>query len=228
MSARMKRSVAAALAVLVLAGCGPTADSPRGPADPMADTAGPRALLASWHASLAAGDKTPYLGCFVGSKDELVLALAAFEVVQASYAFHNAVVAAYGPEGWKAFEESDGIRVGLLPRDPAWAQTITVMRMGPAAFGYLPRGRVPLAMSEAGGRWRLHASGLVPPGLEARRAADYLFRWAATLRELVPGIGDGQIKADRARRDVSERFQSRVAPAEQPAAAEAVDYFMMY
>ncbi len=228
MVAGSKRFVAVALALVMLVGCGPNPDAPRAQGLASADTAGPRALLADWHASLVAGDKGAYLACFVGSEDELVLALALMEVVQASYAFHDAVMAAYGPEAWKAFQASKGARVDLFPRDANWTGTITVVRMERAAFGYLRTGRVPLHMSWEAGGWRLHASGLVPPGFEAKRAADYLFRWAATLREVAPKIGEKRVKADRASREVTEDFNRRIAPAEQPQAAEAVKFFMMH
>jgi len=223
-----KHLVAAALALAVLVGCGPNLDAPSARGLAGADTAGPRALLADWHASLVAGDKAAYLACFVGSEDELVLALALMEVVQASYAFHDAVMAAYGPEAWKVFQASKGARVDLFPRDPNWTGTITLARMGDAAFGYLRTGRTPLHMSREGAGWRLHASGLVPPGFEARRAADYLFRWAATLRELAPKIGEKRLRADRARAQVTEDFRARLAPDEQPEAAAAVEFFMMH
>lgn len=228
MVAGPKRLVAVALALVMLVGCGPNPDAPRAQGLSSADTAGPRTLLADWHASLMAGEKGVYLACFVGSEDELVLALALMEVVQASYAFHDAVVAAYGEGGWQAFQRSKGARVDLFPRDANWTETITVVRMKRAAFGYLRTGRVPLHMSWEAGGWRLHASGLVPPGFEAKRAADYLFRWAATLRELAPKIGEKRIKADRARQQVTEDFNRRIAPDEQPEAAAAVEFFMMH
>jgi len=102
----LKRLVAAALALVVFVGCGPNPDRPDAQGLSGADTAGPRALLADWHASLVAGDKAAYLACFVGSEEQLVLALALMEMVQASYAFHDAVVAAYGEGGWQAFQRS--------------------------------------------------------------------------------------------------------------------------
>ena len=228
MRAARRHVIASILVASNLAGCGPNPDRPDAQGLSGADTAGPRTLLADWHASLVAGDKAAYLACFVGGEEELVLALALMEVVQASYAFHNAVLAAYGEGGWQAFQQSKGARVDLFPRDPNWTATITLARMGDAAFGYLRTGRVPLHMSREGGGWRLHASGLVPPGFEAQRAADYLFRWAATLRELAPKIGDKRLRADHARKQVTEDFQARIAPDEQPEAAEAVEFFMMH
>ncbi|HUU10210.1 MAG TPA: hypothetical protein VM431_06675 [Phycisphaerae bacterium] len=228
MHARLKRSVAVVLVASLAAGCGPNGHTPGAQGLAGADTAGPRTLLADWHASLVAGDKAAYLSCFVGGEEELVLALALMEVVQASYAFHDAVLAAYGEGGWQAFQQSKGARVDLFPRDPNWTGTITLARMGDAAFGYLRTGRVPLHMSREGAGWRLHASGLVPPGFEAQRAADYLFRWAATLRELAPKIGDKRLRADNARKQVTEDFQARIAPDEQPEAAAAVEFFMMH
>ena len=96
------------------------------------------------------------------------------------------------------------------------------------AVGDLRTGRVPLHLSWEDGGWRLHASGLVPPGFEAKRAADYLFRWAATLREVAPKIVKKRVKADRASREVTEDFNRRIDPDEQPQAAEAVKFFMMH
>ncbi|KPJ72449.1 MAG: hypothetical protein AMK72_13640 [Planctomycetes bacterium SM23_25] len=228
MPAGPKRFVAATVVLVTLVGCGPNPGGPRAQGLGGADTSGPRALLADWHASLVAGEKGAYLACFVGSQDELVLALALMEVVQASYAFHDAVVAAYGEQGWQLFQASKGARVDLFPRDPNWTATITLARLGDAAFGYLRTGRVPLHLSREGEGWRLHASGLVPPGFEAKRAADYLFRWAATLRELAPKIGEKRVEAERARVQVTEDFHRRIAPAEQPEAAAALDFFMMH
>jgi hypothetical protein len=223
-----KRTVAAALSLVMLAGCGPNAAAPRARGLGGADTAGPRTLLADWHASLVAGDKVGYLACFVGSEEELVLALALMETVQAGYAFQDAVIAGYGPQGWQAFQRSKDARVSLFPRDPTWPGRITVARMGRMALAYVPSGRVPLHMSRETGGWRLHASGLVPPGFEPKRAADYLFRWAATLRELAPKIGEKRVKADRARQQVTDDFRARLAPDEQPEAAAAVEFFMMH
>lgn len=218
-------AVAAALAVLVLAGCGPTSDADRRPS--AAADAAPRALVSAWHRSLVGGDKERYLACFAGSKDDLVLVLAVFEAVQAAYAFHDAVVGAYGPEAWQVFQSSKGTRVDLFPRDPAWTRTITVVPMGRSAFGYLPRSRVPLHMMDEGGRWRILAAGMVPPGYEAKRAAEYLFRWAATLRKLAPKPGQEAFSAEKATREVTDEFRARVSAEDQPAAAAAVEAFML-
>jgi len=217
---------AAVLAALVLVGCGPNPDAQRLQTMPESDTAGPRAQLATWHKSLVSGDKETYLGCFAGSKGDFVLVLAVFEAVQASYAFHEAVVGAYGPNAWQVFQSSKDTRVDLFPRDPDWTQKITVVRMGGMAFGYLPKSRVPLHMSASGGRWRIQAAGMVPPGYEAKRAADYLFRWAATLRNLAPKPGQEAFSAEKATKEIARDFSARIAPAEQPAAAAAVDAFL--
>ena len=77
MVAGPKRSVAAALALVMLVGCGPNPDAPRARGLGGADTAGPRALLADWHASLVAGDKMMCLACFVGSEEAPALSPAA-------------------------------------------------------------------------------------------------------------------------------------------------------
>jgi hypothetical protein len=82
-------------AAILAAGCetqNPTLRAP-GAAE---DDAAPRRTLLAWHGSLIGGDRQQYLACFAGTEDELVLVLAAFEVVEASEAFHSAVVAAYG------------------------------------------------------------------------------------------------------------------------------------
>jgi len=227
MLAGPKCLVAAALALMTLTGCGPNPDAPGARGLAGADTAGPRALLADWHASLVAGDKGAYLACFVGSEEELVLALAVQEVVRSSYAFHDAVVAAYGPAGWEVFRRSKGARVSLMPREPGWVRTITVARMGEMAFGYVPKGRVPLHLSRGAGVWRLHASSLVPPGLDAGRAADYLFRYAAVLRQLVEEVRQKQVEAARASMRMEKDFLARVAPDEQAEAGQAVDAFLV-
>ena len=223
------------LAALMMAalgawGCEPTrgaatAAAPGTPAAAVAqaDTTAPRALLARWHQALVSADKSAYLACFVGSQEELVLALAGQEVVQANYAFNRAVVAAYGPDGWKVFQTSDGARIDLFPREPAWSGRITVVRAGRIAFAYLPRGRVPLVLSEESGVWRIHAGSLVPPGIDANRAAEYQFRWAAALRGLVDQVTQKPPETEKARRDIAEDFSTRVAPADRPAAAAAVN-----
>ncbi|HUU91496.1 MAG TPA: hypothetical protein VM238_09820, partial [Phycisphaerae bacterium] len=108
MRAARRHVIASILVASNLAGCGPNPDRPDAQGLSGADTAGPRTLLADWHASLVAGDKAAYLACFVGGEEELVLALALMEVVQASYAFHDAVLAAYGEGGWQAFQQSKG------------------------------------------------------------------------------------------------------------------------
>jgi hypothetical protein len=221
----------AALLVLVcslVGACRPQADRPGAGVPAQADTSGPRALVARWHAALVSGDKAACVACFVGTRDEQVLALALLEVVQASYALRDAVVSVYGQEGWQAIERSKAARISLLPRDPGWAATVTIARMGQAALGYLPKGRVPLHMSETNGEWRLHASGLVPPGQNAGRAADYLFRWAATLRELGDEIRRGQVKAERVTAEMDQDFKARVAPEDQPAAADVRDSFLVF
>jgi len=226
MSARLKTTVSAMLALLALTGCAANPESPQARTPPRDDAAGPRALLARWHRSLVAGDKTQYLECFAGSKDDLVLALAVFEAIQANYAFYNAVVSTYGPDGWKAFQASEGARIDLFPREGQWLARITVVPMGSMAFGYLPRGRVPMHMLREDGAWRIQAASLAVPGFEPKRAADYLFRWAATLRRLIPQITARGVTADKATKDVKEDFKARVAPEERPAAAEAVHAFL--
>jgi len=217
-----------AVSLALLAGCAANPESPQVRASARDDAAGPRALMAKWHHSLATGDKTQYLSCFTGSKDDLVLALAVFDAIQANYAFHNAVVATYGPDGWKAFQASEGARIDLFPREERWLARITVVPMGQMAFSYLPRGRVPMHMLHQDGAWHIQAASLTTPGFEAKRAADYLFRWAATLRQLIPQITARGVTAEKATKDVRDDFKAKVAPAEAPAAAEAVDSFLTF
>jgi hypothetical protein len=214
-------------ALFLWPGCGPAKDAAPAANLPAGDSAAPRAVLARWQQALVAGDKSAYLACFTGSEDELVLALAGFEAAQAGYAFHDAVTRTYGPEAWKLFDGSSGVKVDLFPRDPQWPRRITVVRMGSVAFGYTPRGRVPLALSETGGAWRLHAASLVPPGIEARRAADYLFKWAAALRDLAPKVIEKKFAAEKATTDFDADLKARIAPADRPAAAAAVDAFLV-
>ena len=217
-----------ALGLVVLAGCTAGPESAQGRAPARDDAAGPKALLAKWHRSLAGGDKEPYLSCFAGSKDDLVLALAIFDAIQANYAFHQAVVATYGPDGWKAFQASESARIDLFPREASWLARVTVVPMGPMAFAYLPRGRVPMHMLREDGAWRIQAASLATPGFEAQRAADYLFRWGATLRRLIPQITARGLTAEKATKDVTDDFRAKVAPAEAPAAAAAVSNFLTY
>ena len=228
MIARLKTGLSAMLALLALAGCAAGPESPQARAPAADDAAGPRALLARWHRSLVTGDKTQYAACFTGSKDDLVLALAVFEAIQANYAFHSAVVSTYGQDGWKAFQASEGARIDLFPREGQWLAGITVVPMGPMAFGYLPRGRVPMHMLKEDGAWRIQAASLAVPGFEPKRAADYLFRWAATLRRLIPQITARGMTADKATKDVNDDFRARLSPAEAPAAAEAVGSLLKY
>jgi len=226
MPARLKIVVAAVLALLMVSGCGPTKDAAPASAPAalaQADTAGPRALLMRWHQALVSGDKAQYLACFVGSEDELVLALAGLEAVQAAYAFHNAIVSTYGADAWRAFQTSDGAQIGLFPRDTQWTRRVTVIRQGDIAFGYLPRGRVPIHMSQVDGVWRIHAGSLVPPGFEARRAADFQFRWAAALRNLIPRVGQRQLAMERAGEEANKDLAARIKPEDRPAAAAAVN-----
>jgi hypothetical protein len=213
------------LTVGLLAGCAagpPAAQKRAGVAD---DAAGPRALLAKWHKALVAGDKNAYVACLVGSDDEIVLALASFEAVQANYAFHDAVVKEFGPEAWKSFR-SGPAQIDIFPKDEAWTLRITAIRTGNLAFGYLPRGRVPLHMIEEGGQWHIAAASLVPPGLLAKQAADYQMLWAASLRKLADQVGKKQMPA--APTDTQADYMKMVAPAERGAAASAMtDSFLM-
>ena len=103
-----------ALVLVALAGCGPEQATLRAPGASEDDSA-PRQTLLAWHGSLVGGDRQQYLACFAGTEDELVLVLAAFEVVEASEAFHNAVVAAYGEDAWRNFERADGAREWIHP-----------------------------------------------------------------------------------------------------------------
>ena len=116
----------------------------------------------------------------------------------------------------------------LFPRDAKWVTTLAVIRTGNTAVAYLPRARVPMYLSEEGGVWRIHASGLVPPGVDAKRAARWLFQWAAALGNLAPKIGQKQLAADKARQDFASDFQAKLAPEERPAAAAAVEHFLTY
>jgi len=189
----------------------------------------PRAALVKWHQSLAFGDKPRYLSCFVGSEDELVLALAVFDAVHAAHAFHDAVVRAYGPEAWQAFEASPQARVVLFPREDTWPARVTVVRTGAIAFGYLPHARLPLHLAEGGGAWRIHAGSLVPPGQTAEQAAYYLFRWAAALQEMTlrvgqPGVAASEVAPEAAR----EAFKAKVGEEQFDDADKAVQHMMMH
>lgn len=218
-----RRAVSAAVACLVLvsAGCQEAARRRSGAAEAQGSL-GPRAALVRWHHALADGDKETYLASFVGTEDELVLCLAVFDVVQAGYAFRDAVLARHGDAGWRAIQQSDATRVGLFPRDPAWPMQITLVRADRLAFGYVPGGTVPLHLSETGGRWILHAAALVPPGHTAERAAYYLFRWAAAIRELADRVKEpGRFEPDAAR----DAFHKRLDATDYSAAETAVHAF---
>jgi hypothetical protein len=211
-------TLTAILALGLAAGCaaGPGGQSRAAGAD---DGAGPRTLLAKWHESLVAGDKNAYTGCFIGTDDEIVLALAALEAVQANYAFHDAVVKKFGADAWKAFSSGEA-QIDIFPKAPEAAQRITVVQTGGVAQGYLPRGAVPLAMVERGGQWYIHAASMTPPGLKAKEAADYQYRWAAAIRKLTQQVASNQ--PPPAPSTANDSFMNMVAPEERARAREAV------
>ncbi|MGB2754409.1 MAG: hypothetical protein WBD75_13230 [Phycisphaerae bacterium] len=220
--ARIAAVVAAAL-MLIAPGCQNTRDAvPAG-------EGGPRSALRQWHQALLRGDRAEYLASFAGTEEELVLALAIFDAVQVNYRFYNAVVAKYGADAWKAFEGAGAARVHLWPRDPGWTATITVVRTGDFAVGYLPRARVPMHLREDGGRWRIDAASLIPPGQTAEKAAYYLFRWSAALRELAqrvgrPGEPAAPLRPDAPRGALEEKLEA----GELKQADEAIHYMMMH
>jgi hypothetical protein len=78
-------------------------------------------------------------------------------------------------------------------------------------------------MSQVEGVWRIHAGSLVPPGFEARRAADFQFRWAAALRNLIPRVGQRQLAVERAGEEANKDLAARIKPEDRPAAAAAVN-----
>jgi len=219
MLTRKIRLAALAIAALAIAGCAAGPESPT--ARQTTDVTGPRAAVARWHHALADGDKAAYAACFAGTEEDLVLALAIFESTQAAYEFQKAVVAAYGQDAWKAFETADTSRVDIFPRDPSWPLRVTVVEMGGIALAYTPRGRLPLHLTTEGGAWRIQASGLVPPGVDAKRAARYLFQWAEALRKLAAQVSGKSVPAEKASKDAMVEFEARLAPEERPAAAAA-------
>lgn len=220
-------ALAVGLAVIA-SGCEAQNPALRAPGASEDDTA-PRRTLLAWHGSLIGGDRQQYLACFAGTEDELVLVLAAFEVVEASEAFHNAVVAAYGEDAWRSFERADGARVARFPRDPDWPMRITLVRTGAMAFGYLPGGRVPMHLVEDRGAWRIQAASLIPPGQTAEKAAYYLFRWSAALRELAQRVGRPGEPAVPLRPDAPRgALEGKLEAGELKPADEAIHYMMMH
>ena len=220
--------VALTLVLVALAGCGPEQAALRAPGAAEDDSA-PRRTLLAWHGSLIGSDRQQYLACFAGTEDELVLVLAAFEAVEAGWAFRNAVVAAYGEDAWRSFERADGARVALFPRESDWPMRITLVRTGAMAFGYLPGGRVPLHLVEDRGTWRIQAASLIPPGQTAEKAAYYLFRWSAALRELAQRVGRPGEPAAPLRPDASRgALEEKLEAGELKQADEAIHYMMMH
>jgi len=216
------------LVLVALAGCGPEQAALRAPG-PGQDDAAPRRTLLAWHGSLIGSDRQQYLACFAGTEDELVLVLAAFEVVEASEAFRNAVVAAYGEDAWQSFERADGARVARFPRESDWPMRITLVRTGAMAFGYLPGGRVPMHLVEDRGTWRIQAASLIPPGQTAEKAAYYLFRWSAALRELAQRVGRPGEPAAPLRADAPRQaLEGKLEAGELKPADEAIHYMMMH
>ena len=219
-------ALAVGLAVIA-SGCEAQNPALRAPGASEDDTA-PRRTLLAWHGSLTGGDRQQYLASFAGTEDELVLVLAAFEVVEASEAFHNAVVAAYGEDAWRSFERADGARVARFPRESDWPMRITLVRSGAMAFGYLPGGRVPLHLVEDRGAWRIQAASLIPPGQTAEKAAYYLFRWSAALRELAQRVGRPGEPAAPLRPDAPRQaLEKKLEAGELEPADEAIHYMMM-
>ena len=223
------RLIALAVGLVVIAsGCEAQNPALRAPGAAEDDSA-PRQTLLAWHGSLIGGDRQQYLACFAGTEEELVLVLAAFEAVEASEAFHNAVVAAYGEDAWRSFERADGARVARFPRESDWPMRITLVRTGALAFGYLPGGRVPMHLVEDRGAWRIQAASLIPPGQTAEKAAYYLFRWSAALRELVqrvgrPGEPAAPLQPDAPRGALEEKLEAgELKPAD-----AAIHYMMMH
>jgi len=192
------------------------------------DDSAPRRTLLAWHGSLVGGDRQQYLACFAGTEEELVLALAIFDAVQINYRFYNAVVAKYGADAWKAFEGAGAARVHLWPRDPGWTATITVVRTGDFAVGYLPRARVPMHLRQDGGRWRIDAASLVPPGVTADKGAYYLYRWVASMEELILRVGRPETTlAEFGPRASQEAYKAKLREGEFAPAAEAVDALLI-
>jgi hypothetical protein len=108
---------------------------------------------------------------------------------------------------------------------------ITLVRTGGLAFGYLPGGRVPMHLAEDRGAWRIQAASLIPPGQTAEKAAYYLFRWSATLRELTQRVGPAGVggtaaplRPDAPRQALEEKLEA----GELNQADEAIHYMMMH
>ena len=225
---RLGQGAPAAVLVLVLAaGCAAPGEADRTPGGG-SDASGPRDLLVRWHQALVAGDQTQYLSCFAGSQDELVLTIAIHQAVRAAQTFHDAVVQAYGAEGWAQIQQSPGTRVALWPREADWPMGITLVRTGNLAFAYLPAGRVPLHLSQERSVWRIHAASLIPPGHTAERAAYFVFRWVAVLEELTARVRQaGTTPVEVAPEAGQELLRSKLEEGELPAAEGTLRSMML-
>jgi ankyrin repeat protein len=123
----------------------------------------PQEALLKSSQSLILGDREAFLACFSGSADQMKALEAAHRWAQAGLALRQAMLAAYGKDGWKEFQGDRGVvQIEVVDEDivkrlnfpPDGPDRVTVRLVGSNRSGNV-------LLVRSGGAWRIDAASFL-------------------------------------------------------------------
>lgn len=158
----------------------------------------PAAAVRKWSTCTLEFDKAGFMECLTGSETELRAAEAFVDYLCALKDFKDAVVKAYGKQGWRVFEQEGGAKLSLNLSDNRQQLHKAQWKVsGDTAEGKLPGESKVLHLTRKSGLWYIHAEDILTgSGGDLEKFASTWSRLAALLREKKRRIGQPGVTAE--------------------------------
>ena len=172
--------------VFVMASLGPATWGCKGRQEPSAaikSAATPRAAATNMFKAMLDGNKADFLACLVGTENEMKAPQAGFDLVQAEFAFRDAIIKTYGQEGWEKFQgemDANGHTSFDLPdrKDLDLIEKAELKMEGSSAILTVSvansHEKLFLTNSKEGKGWKIKAISFIPPGAEPVKLASFI------------------------------------------------------
>jgi len=195
--------VSALLLASVVAGC--SGDS---------STAGqdtPRGVLKKLQGAITEWNKKQYMACFAGPEGYLKVLAGSYDVAEAAAMFQEAIVSAYGQEGWEKFQKrpASGASMGSNLPSQEWADTSEIIIEGDTARFDNPLSSAEARMVCKAGVWRIDAGAFAPDGEASKekleKRAEFMKNWVKILHDVTAEVGKPGVKVEDLNKMLGER-----------------------
>lgn len=189
--------------VAALSGCSSEkASAPSGAenAQPV-NAATPQAALRAMTEAILKADKGRFTGCLEGTPEQIKAMQSVYDYSHEAVEFREALIKAYGKEGWAKFQDSSaagGASARLDVPDDEFLGEIDKGKCevnGDAAT-LMVTGKPPMALKKTNGAWRIDAAALLPPDAQPAKFAEMMTRMGQVVKQYKKAIGKPGVKPE--------------------------------